>query len=54
MTYEPLELEGLRATSEVAAIILGEPLLWASLLGGGVILVGVWMVNRPRRVRHLT
>lgn len=38
----------------VAAIILGEPLLWASLLGGGVILVGVWMVNRPRRVRHLT
>jgi drug/metabolite transporter (DMT)-like permease len=38
----------------VAAIILGEPLLWASLLGGGIILVGVWMVNRPRRVRHLT
>jgi drug/metabolite transporter (DMT)-like permease len=38
----------------VAAIILGEPLLWASLLGGGIILAGVWMVNRPRRVRHLT
>jgi drug/metabolite transporter (DMT)-like permease len=31
----------------VAAIILGEPLLWASLLGGVIILGGVWMVNRP-------
>lgn len=38
----------------VAAIILGEPLLWASLLGGGIILAGVWMVNRPGRVRHFT
>lgn len=31
----------------VAAIILSEPLLWASLLGGGIILAGVWAVNRP-------
>ena len=30
----------------VAAIVLGEPLLWASLLGGGVILAGVWLVQR--------
>lgn len=31
----------------VAAVVLGEPLLWASLLGGAIILVGVWFVNRP-------
>jgi drug/metabolite transporter (DMT)-like permease len=30
----------------VAAIILGEPVTWASLLGGAVILFGVWLVNR--------
>ena len=30
----------------VAAIILKEPLVLASLLGGAVILTGVWMVNR--------
>jgi drug/metabolite transporter (DMT)-like permease len=30
----------------VAAIILGEPVTWASLLGGAVILLGVWLVNR--------
>jgi drug/metabolite transporter (DMT)-like permease len=30
----------------VAALVLGEPLLWASLLGGLIILVGVWLVNR--------
>jgi drug/metabolite transporter (DMT)-like permease len=29
----------------VSAIILGEPLLWASLLGGGIILAGVWLVS---------
>jgi drug/metabolite transporter (DMT)-like permease len=34
----------------VAAIILGEPLLLVSLLGGVVILLGGWMVNRPERV----
>jgi drug/metabolite transporter (DMT)-like permease len=34
-------------TLVVAAIILGEPLLLVSLLGGVVILLGVWMVNRP-------
>lgn len=30
----------------VAAIILGEPITWASLVGGAVILFGVWLVNR--------
>ncbi len=30
----------------VAAIILGEPMTWASLLGGAVIILGVWLVNR--------
>jgi drug/metabolite transporter (DMT)-like permease len=34
-------------TLVVAAIILGEPLLLVSLLAGAVILLGVWMVNRP-------
>ncbi|HEX7975252.1 MAG TPA: DMT family transporter [Anaerolineales bacterium] len=31
----------------VAAVVLGEPLLLVSLLGGATILVGVWLVNRP-------
>jgi drug/metabolite transporter (DMT)-like permease len=30
----------------VAALVLSEPLLLASLLGGGIILLGVWMVQR--------
>lgn len=30
----------------VAAIILNEPVLLASLIGGGTILLGVWLVNR--------
>ncbi len=30
----------------VAAIILNEPVTWASVLGGAVILFGVWLVNR--------
>lgn len=34
-------------TVVVAAIILGEPLLLASLVGGATILLGVWFVNRP-------
>jgi len=40
--FEPL------VTVLVAALVLGEPLLLASLLGGGVILFGVWMVNRQQ------
>ena len=32
----------------VAAIVLKEALLWATLIGGITILVGVWLVNRPR------
>jgi drug/metabolite transporter (DMT)-like permease len=35
-------------TVVVAALVLGEPLMWASLLGGGVILFGVWLVNRSK------
>ncbi|GAB4419698.1 MAG: DMT family transporter [Anaerolineales bacterium] len=30
----------------VAAIILAEPFTWAAMLGGGIILLGVWLVNR--------
>ena len=30
----------------VAALVLAEPIIWASLLGGGIILFGVWLVNR--------
>ncbi len=33
-------------TVAVAAVVLAEPLLWASLLGGAVILLGVWLVQR--------
>jgi drug/metabolite transporter (DMT)-like permease len=33
-------------TVVIAAIVLGEPLLLASLLGGGGILLGVWLVQR--------
>lgn len=31
----------------VAALVLAEPLVAASLIGGAIILVGVWLVNRP-------
>ena len=31
----------------VAAIVLGEAILLASLVGGMIILLGVWLVNRP-------
>jgi len=34
-------------TMLLAAGMLGESLLFASVLGGGLILLGVWMVNRP-------
>lgn len=30
----------------VAAIVLSEPLLWSSLLGGALILTGVWLVQK--------
>jgi drug/metabolite transporter (DMT)-like permease len=33
----------------VAAAILSEPVTWASLAGGAVILVGVYLVNRPKK-----
>jgi drug/metabolite transporter (DMT)-like permease len=34
------------ASMVVAAIVLYEAVTWASLLGGAVILIGVWLVNR--------
>ncbi len=40
--FEPL------VTVIVAAVVLSEPLLAATLLGGGLILWGVWLVNRRR------
>jgi len=30
----------------IAALILNESIAWAALLGGGIILFGVWLVNR--------
>jgi drug/metabolite transporter (DMT)-like permease len=33
----------------VAALILAESITWAGLLGGGIILFGVWLVNRNHR-----
>jgi len=36
-------------TVMVAAAVLGEPLLLASLLGGAIILFGVWLVNRSTK-----
>jgi drug/metabolite transporter (DMT)-like permease len=42
LNIEPL------VTMIVAFFILGEPVTWASLLGGAVIIFGVWLVNhRP-------
>lgn len=34
-------------TTLLAAALIGEPVVWATLLGGAVILFGVWLVNRP-------
>jgi len=34
----------------VAGTILSEPITWASLTGGGVILLGVYLVNRPKKL----
>ena len=34
-------------TVVVAAVVLGEPILYTALLGGGLILFGVYLVNRP-------
>ena len=36
----------------VAAMILGEPILFTSLLGGGIILFGVGLVNRSTRIKE--
>ena len=33
----------------VAALVLAEPVTWASLLGGAVILFGVWLVNQTKQ-----
>ena len=34
-------------TVVVAAAWIGERVMWATLVGGGIILLGVWLVNRP-------
>jgi drug/metabolite transporter (DMT)-like permease len=33
----------------IAALILTEPIAWAALFGGAIILFGVWLVNRRRK-----
>lgn len=33
----------------IAVLILMEPVTWAAMLGGGIILFGVWLVNRNHR-----
>ncbi len=43
-----LNLEPLVATL-VAAVLLGEQIVPATLLGGALILFGVWLVNRPSK-----
>ena len=40
-----LNIEPLVAMA-VAAVLLGEAITWASMFGGGIILFGVWLVNR--------
>jgi len=35
-------------TVAVAAALLGEPVLAGTMLGGGIILLGIWLVNRER------
>jgi drug/metabolite transporter (DMT)-like permease len=39
-------------TMLVATLLLGERMTWITLLGGGVILLGVWLVNRPVKKRQ--
>ncbi len=34
----------------VAALLLDEPIFWVSIVGGGTILLGVWLVNRKSPV----
>jgi drug/metabolite transporter (DMT)-like permease len=38
----------------VAAFLLGESIILASMVGGGIILLGVWMVNRSSLVNEKT
>jgi drug/metabolite transporter (DMT)-like permease len=45
LNFEPL------VTVVVAAIMLGEAVYISSLVGGGLILLGVWLVNKPARQR---
>lgn len=30
-----------------AAVVLGEPVTWVQIAGGGLVLIGVWLVTRP-------
>jgi drug/metabolite transporter (DMT)-like permease len=36
----------------VAALLLNEPVFWVSIVGGGTILLGVWLVNRKSQLRE--
>ena len=36
-------------TVALAGMFLQEPLYWAALVGGAIVLLGVWLVNRPAR-----
>lgn len=40
-------------TVVLAGLLLNERLIFASLVGGAIILFGIWMVNRPDQVRRL-
>jgi drug/metabolite transporter (DMT)-like permease len=37
----------------IAALILSEPATWAAILGGVIILLGVWMVNRTKSLSKI-
>jgi len=39
-------------TVAVAAVVLGEPIVAATVVGGAMILLGVWLVNRPAAARR--
>jgi len=41
-------------TMLTAAVVLGEQINLTSVLGGGIILLGVWLVNRPRKEKPPT
>jgi drug/metabolite transporter (DMT)-like permease len=36
-------------TALLAVPLLGEPITWAQVAGGTLVLAGIWVVNRPRQ-----